>query len=86
MIGQPLDAYEKHAIAETLKLTNGNREEAARILCIGARTLYRKLEKYELASSRLNCGLRSLVLMSKKSIILSQLLATNGSGLTKFER
>ncbi len=29
-----------------LKLTNGNREEAARILCIGARTLYRKLEKY----------------------------------------
>ncbi len=46
LIGQPLDAYEKHAIAETLKLTNGNREEAARILCIGARTLYRKLEKY----------------------------------------
>jgi two-component system response regulator HydG len=45
-VGQPLDAYEKHAIQETLKLTNGNREEAARILCIGARTLYRKLEKY----------------------------------------
>ncbi len=46
LIGQPLDAYEQLAIAETLKLTNGNREEAARILCIGARTLYRKLEKY----------------------------------------
>jgi two-component system response regulator HydG len=46
LVGQPLDAYEKHAIQETLKLTNGNREEAARILCIGARTLYRKLEKY----------------------------------------
>ncbi len=46
LIGQPLDAYEKHAIVETLKLTNGNREEAARILSIGARTLYRKLEKY----------------------------------------
>jgi two-component system response regulator HydG len=49
LLGQPLDAYEKHAIAETLKLTNGNREEAARILRIGARTLYRKLEKYELS-------------------------------------
>ncbi len=49
LIGQPLDAYEKHAIVETLKLTNGNREEAARILGIGARTLYRKLEKYEIS-------------------------------------
>jgi two-component system response regulator HydG len=28
-------------------LTNGNREEAAKILGIGARTLYRKLEKYQ---------------------------------------
>lgn len=46
LIGQPLDTYEKHAIGETLKLTNGNREDAARILNIGARTLYRKLEKY----------------------------------------
>jgi two-component system response regulator HydG len=48
LVGQPLDAYEKHAIQETLKLTNGNREEAARILSIGARTLYRKLEKYDI--------------------------------------
>ena len=31
-----------------LKLTNGNREETARILGIGARTLYRKLDKYKL--------------------------------------
>jgi two-component system response regulator HydG len=46
LLGQPLDAYEKYAIEATLKLTNGNREEAARILNIGARTLYRKLEKY----------------------------------------
>jgi two-component system response regulator HydG len=47
-VGQPLDAYERHAIEQTLKLTNGNREEAARILGIGVRTLYRKLEKYAL--------------------------------------
>ena len=43
-----MDAYEKYAIQETLKLTGGNREEAAKILEIGARTLYRKLEKYQL--------------------------------------
>jgi two-component system response regulator HydG len=48
LLGQPMDAYERFAIEETLKLTNGNREEAARILEIGARTLYRKLEKYQL--------------------------------------
>lgn len=46
LVGQPLDEIERWAIEETLKLTNGNREEAARILNIGARTLYRKLEKY----------------------------------------
>ena len=49
LIGQPMDAYEKYAIQQTLTLTNGNREEAARILGIGARTLYRKLEKYDLS-------------------------------------
>jgi two-component system response regulator HydG len=37
---------ERWAIEETLKLTAGNREEAAKILNIGARTLYRKLDKY----------------------------------------
>ncbi len=46
LIGQPMDEIEKWAILETLKLTNDNREEAARILGIGARTLYRKLDKY----------------------------------------
>ncbi|GIW93276.1 MAG: sigma-54-dependent Fis family transcriptional regulator [Pirellulaceae bacterium] len=46
LIGQPLSAIEKWAILETLKLTNGNREQAARILGIGARTIYRKLEAY----------------------------------------
>ncbi len=49
LLGQPLEAYERLAIEQTLKLTGGNREETARILGIGARTLYRKLEKYELS-------------------------------------
>lgn len=48
LIGQPMSAYEQWAIEQTLQLTNGNREETARILGIGARTLYRKLEKYDL--------------------------------------
>ncbi len=46
LVGKTMDDIERWAIEETLKLTNGNREEAARILGIGARTLYRKLEKY----------------------------------------
>ncbi len=49
LIGQPMEAIEKWAIQQTLKLTGGNREESARILGIGARTLYRKLDKYELS-------------------------------------
>ncbi len=48
LIGRPLDEVERWAIEQTLALTAGNREEAARLLGIGARTLYRKLEKYAL--------------------------------------
>jgi len=47
LIGRTMDDIERWAIEETLKLTNNNREEAAKILAIGARTLYRKLEKYQ---------------------------------------
>lgn len=47
LIGQSMDNIERWAIEQTLKLTAGNREEAAKILDIGARTLYRKLEKYQ---------------------------------------
>jgi DNA-binding NtrC family response regulator len=47
LIGRTMDDIERWAIEQTLQLTNGNREEAAKILQIGARTLYRKLEKYQ---------------------------------------
>jgi len=47
LIGQPLAVIERWAIEETLKLTNDNREEAAKILGIGARTLYRRLDQYK---------------------------------------
>jgi two-component system response regulator HydG len=46
LIGQPMSAIERWAIEETLKRTGGNREEAARLLEIGERTLYRKLKEY----------------------------------------
>jgi two-component system response regulator HydG len=46
LVGQSMEAIEAHYIAETLRLTAGNREEAARLLGIGERTLYRKLKEY----------------------------------------
>ncbi|MFY7875649.1 MAG: sigma-54-dependent transcriptional regulator [Pirellula sp.] len=46
LIGKTMDDIERWAIEETLKITAGNREEAAKVLGIGARTLYRKLDKY----------------------------------------
>ncbi|MEO8495626.1 MAG: sigma-54 dependent transcriptional regulator [Planctomycetota bacterium] len=48
LVGRPMEAFERYAIEQTLQMTGGNREEAAKILEIGARTLYRKLDKYEL--------------------------------------
>lgn len=47
LIGKSMAEIEKWAIEETLKMTAGNREEAAKILSIGSRTLYRKLDKYK---------------------------------------
>ncbi len=46
LIGRTMSEIERWAIEETLKMTAGNREEAAKMLSIGARTLYRKLDKY----------------------------------------
>ena len=46
--GMSLDEVEKILIERTLAMTHGNREEAAKQLNIGERTLYRKLDKYDL--------------------------------------
>ncbi len=48
LVGKTLEEIEAHYIAETLKLTGGNREEAARLLKIGERTLYRKIKEYKI--------------------------------------
>ena len=46
LAGTTLEQIEKRAIRETLRLTGGNREQAAKLLGIGERTLYRKLKEY----------------------------------------
>jgi two-component system response regulator HydG len=44
-IGMPLDEVEQRLIEETLKLTKGNKELAAKLLGIASRTIYRKLKE-----------------------------------------
>ena len=48
LAGVSLNELEKQAIVETLAKTKGNREQAAKILGIGERTLYRKIKEYNL--------------------------------------
>ncbi len=48
LAGITLEDAEKRLIANTLKMVNGNREQAAGILGIGERTLYRKIKEYGL--------------------------------------
>ena len=44
--GKSVGEMEKELIIETLRSVGGNRQEAAKLLKIGERTLYRKLDKY----------------------------------------
>jgi DNA-binding NtrC family response regulator len=46
LAGMNLADLERKAIEETLASVHGNREQAAKILGIGERTLYRKLKDY----------------------------------------
>ncbi|HSZ59542.1 MAG TPA: sigma-54 dependent transcriptional regulator [Tepidisphaeraceae bacterium] len=48
LVGISIEQAEKELIRNTLQLVNGNREQAAKILGIGERTLYRKIKEYEL--------------------------------------
>jgi two-component system response regulator HydG len=48
LAGRSLEEVEQELLRETLELTKGNRKEAAKILGIGERTLYRKIERYDL--------------------------------------
>ncbi|CAN5393103.1 sigma-54 dependent transcriptional regulator [soil metagenome] len=48
LVGLTMEQVEKEHIRETLKRVQGNREQAAKILGIGERTLYRKIKEYDL--------------------------------------
>ena len=48
LVGISIEQAEKELIRNTLKLMNGNREQAAKSLGIGERTLYRKIKEYGL--------------------------------------
>ena len=48
LAGVGIDRLEKEAIRQTLAMTGGNREQAAELLGMGERTLYRKLKEYGL--------------------------------------
>ena len=46
-VGMKMEEIEKAAIYKTLRETGNNKTEAAKILGIGVRTIYRKLDEYE---------------------------------------
>ena len=48
LVGISIEQAEKELIRNTLHLVKGNREQAAKILGIGERTLYRKIKEYDL--------------------------------------
>jgi two-component system response regulator HydG len=48
LVGISIEQAEKELIRNTLKMHNGNREQAAKLLGIGERTLYRKIKEYGL--------------------------------------
>jgi DNA-binding NtrC family response regulator len=48
LAGISLAEAEKQLIRSTLAMVEGNRKQAASILGIGERTLYRKIEEYDL--------------------------------------
>jgi len=49
LVGIPLKEVERVLIRNTLEQVGGNRHDAAKILGIGERTLYRKVKKYDLS-------------------------------------
>ncbi len=50
LVGKPLNEVEKYYITRALELTGGKREEAANMLGIGERTMYRKIKEFDLRS------------------------------------
>jgi two-component system response regulator HydG len=51
LVGRPLTEVERYYMQQALHITDGNREEAARMLGIGERTLYRNMQEWKLQDS-----------------------------------
>jgi two-component system response regulator HydG len=47
LIGRPLEEVERYYMQKALELAGGNREEAAKMLAISERTMYRKLQEWK---------------------------------------
>jgi two-component system response regulator HydG len=47
LVGRPLSEVERYYIEQALQVTEGNREEAAKMLGIGERTLYRNIQEWK---------------------------------------
>jgi two-component system response regulator HydG len=47
LVGRPLEEVERYYMTKALELTGGNREEAAKMLKISERTMYRKLQEWK---------------------------------------
>jgi two-component system response regulator HydG len=47
LVGRPLSEVERYYTEQALALTSGNREEAAKMLGIGERTLYRNIKEWD---------------------------------------
>ena len=48
LIGRPLSEVERYYIARALELCEGKRADAAKLLGMGERTLFRKIKEYDL--------------------------------------
>ena len=47
LVGRPLEEVERYYMEKALEMTRGNREEAAKLLAISERTMYRKLQEWK---------------------------------------
>src|SRR5262249_29888668 len=66
LVGRPLVEVDRYFMQQALDLTNGNREEAARMLGIGERTLYRMIQ-----DSKLQDKIRAALIESGGNLALA---------------
>jgi DNA-binding NtrC family response regulator len=50
--GMPLSEVERLCVIETLRYTRGNKQRAAELLGIDPRSIYRKIEQYDISLDR----------------------------------